>query len=87
MGREMTYTNGETVAIMGKTFTLADIDAMTVDNRKVADGTIGVSYDGTSASVTVAGNVAQYVTPTISGGSSVKLSSYTSGGGGGPGGH
>ena len=64
---EMTYTNGETVAIMGKTFTLADIDAMTVDNSKVADGTIGVSYDGTSASVTVAGNVAQYVTPTISG--------------------
>lgn len=72
---------------MGKTFTLADIDAMTVDNSKVADGTIGVSYDGTSASVTVAGNVAQYVTLTISGGSSVKLSSYTSGGGGGPGGH
>ena len=64
---EMTYTNGETVAIMGKTFTLADIDAMTVDNSEVADGTIGVSYDGTSASVTVAGNVAQYVTPTISG--------------------
>ena len=64
---EMTYTNGETVAIMGKTFTLADIDAMTVDNSKVADGTIGVSYDGTSANVTVAGNVAQYVTPTISG--------------------
>lgn len=38
--------------------------------------------DGAKASVAVAD-----LTPTISGGSSVKLSSYTSGGGGGPGGH
>ena len=64
---EMTYANGETVTIMGKTFSLADITAMTVDNSKVSDGTIGVSYDGSTASVTVAGNVAQYVTPTVSG--------------------
>ena len=40
---------------------------MTVDNSKVSDGTIGVSYDGSTALVTVAGNVAQYVTPTVSG--------------------
>ena len=64
---EMTYANGETVTIMGKTFSLTDITAMTVDNSKVSDGTIGVSYNGTSATVTVAGNVAQYVTPTVSG--------------------
>ena len=64
---EMTYANGETVTIMGKIFTLTDITAMTVDNSKVSDGTIGVSYDGSTASVTVAGNVAQYVTPTVSG--------------------
>ncbi len=64
---EMTYANGETVTVMGKTFSLADITAMTVDDSKVSDGTIGVSYDGSTASVTVAGNVAQYVTPTVSG--------------------
>ena len=64
---EMTYANGETVTIMGKTFALADINSMTVDETSVADGTIGVSYNGTSATVTVAGNVAQYVTPTVSG--------------------
>lgn len=64
---EMTYTNGETVTIMGKTFSLADIDAMTVDETSVTDNEVAVSYDGTSASVFVAGNVAQYVTPTISG--------------------
>ena len=33
---EMTYANGETVTIMGKTFTLTDITAMTVDNSKVS---------------------------------------------------
>ena len=64
---EITYANGETVTIMGKTFTLADITAMTVDNSEITDGTIAVSYDGSTASVTIAGNVAQYVTPTVSG--------------------
>ena len=64
---EMLYDNGTTVTIMGKTFALSDIDAMTVDNAKVTDNSVAVSYDGTSAIVTVAGNVAQYVTPTVSG--------------------
>ncbi len=64
---EMTYADGSTVTIMGKTFSLADITAMTVDNTKVTDGAIAVTYNGSSASVTVAGNIAQYVTPTVSG--------------------
>ena len=64
---EMTYQDGTTLTIMGKTFTLADIDAMTVDDSEVVDGTIVVNYDGGSASVMVAGNIAQHVTPTVSG--------------------
>ena len=64
---EMTYTNGETLTIMGKAFTLSDISAMTVDNTEVTDNLVQIAYSGTSATVTVAGNVAQYVTPTISG--------------------
>jgi hypothetical protein len=63
----MTYTDGTTLTIMNKAFTLSDISAMTVDETEVTDGTIGVVYDGTSAKVTVAGNIAQYVTPTVSG--------------------
>jgi len=82
---EMTYTDGTTLTIMNKAFTLSDISAMTIDETEVTDGTIGVVYDGTSAKVTVAGNVAQYVTPTVSGGSTVILSTY-SGGNSGPGG-
>ena len=64
---DMTYTDGSTVTIMGKTFTLADIDGMTVDNTAVESNSVAVSYNGTTATVTVAGNVAQYVTPTVSG--------------------
>ncbi|MBO4463375.1 MAG: carbohydrate-binding domain-containing protein [Prevotella sp.] len=64
---EMTYDNATAVTIMGKTFALSEIDAMTIDNTKVANNSVAVSYDGTSATVTVAGNVAQYVTPTVSG--------------------
>ena len=64
---EMTYANGETLTIMGKTFSLTDITAMTVDNSEVSDGTISVAYNGSTASVMVAGNIAQYVTPTVSG--------------------
>ena len=64
---EMIYQNGTMLTVMGKTFTLSDISAMTVDNTKVTDGAVSVVYDGTSAKVTVAGNIAQYVTPTVSG--------------------
>ena len=59
---EMTYSGGSTLTIMGKTFTMADISSMAVDDSSVADGTVGVSYNGSTASVVVAGNVAQYLT-------------------------
>lgn len=64
---EMTYTDGQTLTVMGKSFALTEIDAMTVDNTEVTDGTISVGYSGTTATVSVAGNVARYVTPTVSG--------------------
>ena len=63
---DMTYSDGTTLTIMGKAFTLSDISSMTIDNTEVTDNSIGVAYDGSSALVTVAGNVAQYVTPTVS---------------------
>jgi len=64
---EMTYHDGTTVTIMGKTFPLSDVDEMTVDDTAVTNSTIGVVYSGTSATVTVAGNIARYVTPAVSG--------------------
>ena len=64
---EMTYGDGTTLTIMGRTFTISEISSMMVDNTEVKDSQVGIVYNGTSASVMVAGNVAQYVTPTISG--------------------
>ena len=64
---EMTYSNGTTLTIMDKTFTLSEIDAMTVDNSEVENNCVTVEYESSSAKVYVAGNVAKYVTPTING--------------------
>ncbi|MCR5139528.1 MAG: carbohydrate-binding domain-containing protein [Bacteroidaceae bacterium] len=64
---EMTYANGETLTVMGKTFTLSAISSMTVDNSEVTDNLVSVEYGTSSATVYVAGNVAQYVDATISG--------------------
>ena len=64
---DMTFTDGTTLTIMNKEFTISDITGMAVDDSEVTASTISVVYDGTSASVTVAGDIAQYVTPTISG--------------------
>ena len=64
---DMTFSDGTTLTVLNKTFTLSEVTSMTVDNTEVTDGAIGVVYDGTSAKVTVAGNIAQYVTPTVSG--------------------
>ena len=64
---EMTYSNGSKLTIMDKTFTLSEIDAMTVDNSEVENNHVTVEYESSSAKVYVAGNVAKYVTPTING--------------------
>ena len=64
---DMTYADGTTLTVMGKVFSLSDIDAMTVDDSEVIANQVVINYDGSTASVTVAGNVAQYVEPTVSG--------------------
>ncbi len=63
----MTYQGSETLTVMGKTFSVADITRMYVDDSSVTDNTVSVSYSSATATVTVAGNVAQYVTPTVAG--------------------
>ena len=64
---EMTYAEGTTLAIMNKVFTLADVATMYVDESVVKDNTVAVVYNGQTAAITVAGNVAQYLTITTTG--------------------
>ena len=65
---DMTYSEGgATVTIQGKVFAVADIETINVDATEVTPNLVSVSYDGTTTAVSVAGNVAQYVTPGVSG--------------------
>lgn len=64
---EMTYAEGTTLDIMNKVFTLADVATMYVDESVVKDNTVAVVYNGQTAAITVAGNVAQYLTITATG--------------------
>ena len=63
----MTYAAGSTVHIMDKVFALSDVDMMYVDGAKVVDNRVAVVYNGETASVSVAGNVAKYLTINVSG--------------------
>ena len=61
----MPYLDGNAVTIMGKTFSLGEITLMYVDNSEVADNSVIVAYSDTVAKVVVAGNIANYVTPSV----------------------
>lgn len=65
---EMAYSNGgKTLTVCGKAFTVSEIEKIYMDNSKVADNTVNISYNGTSASVVVAGNIAKHLTTTVNG--------------------
>ena len=65
---EMTYTeDGTQLTIGGKTFAVSDIDRIYIDETAVDTTSVCIAYDGTSATVTIAGDVAPYVTATVNG--------------------
>ena len=64
---DMVFSQGTSLTLMGRTFALADIDDMTISDTPVTDNLVTVAYSGSSATVTVAGNAARYVSPVISG--------------------
>lgn len=65
---EMTFTqSGQQLSIGGVTYGVADIDSIIVGDNSVADNTIDVVYNGDAARVTVAGNIAPYITVTANG--------------------
>ncbi len=64
---KMTFANGSTMNVMGKTFAISDITSMFTDDTAVSDNEVNVTYIGTGALVYVAGNIAQYVDVSVSG--------------------
>lgn len=63
----MPFAEGSTLTVQGRTFALAEVSQVYVDYTPVADNTVSVRFDGTEASVVVAGNVAQYVDVAVDG--------------------
>jgi hypothetical protein len=59
--------DGYVMTVLDKTFLLSSVTQMYVDRTEVTDNLVKVVYDGSKAAVFVPGNVAQYVTPTVSG--------------------
>lgn len=64
---DMTYTGATTLTILGRDFAIAEVDRIYVDASEVKDNTVNVTMAEGQAKVTVAGNIAQYVTPTVTG--------------------
>lgn len=64
---DMVYASGTSVTVLGKQFTISDITKMYINSDNVTDNSVTVTYSDTTASVVVAGNIAQYITPTVSG--------------------
>ncbi|MDE6497354.1 MAG: carbohydrate-binding domain-containing protein [Muribaculaceae bacterium] len=57
----MEYSDGSSLTIQGKEFSIPDITVMKVGENAQADNLVKVTYDGDNATVTVSGNVASYV--------------------------
>ena len=68
---DMTYTHAEdgstTLTIQGKAFNVTDIKQIVIDEREVTASTVSVTYAEDTAQVIVAGDIAPYVTATVSG--------------------
>ena len=64
---DITFASGNTITIMGKVFAVDNITNAYIDASDVINNKVTVTYNGTSATVSIAGNVAKYVTATVSG--------------------
>ena len=64
----MEYSEGGTkLTVEGRTFAVADIVRIYVDETPASKNTVSVGYDGGTAAVSVSGNVARYISATVSG--------------------
>ena len=59
---QMPITDATSVTILDKVFAVSDIDSITVDKQEWPDNNIAVTYNGSTAQVTVAGNIAKNIT-------------------------
>lgn len=61
------FSGSDSFDILGRTFNVANVSGMVVDSTSIDDNTVNVAYNGTSANVTIAGNIAKYVSASVDG--------------------
>ena len=64
---EMTYNDGTTLTVCGKTYTLSELTNITIDDTAFDDNLVDVHYDGSSAKVVISGNLSPYLSATVKG--------------------
>jgi len=64
---DMIYSDGTTLTIINKVYSLSEVDQMYVDYSDVTEATVEVVYSGSTAAVRVDGRYAQYLTVEASG--------------------
>lgn len=64
---DMTFASGTSLTIMGKEFNVDDVTRAYIDDSEISGNEVNVTYNGSSATVSVPGNVAKYVDITVSG--------------------
>ncbi|MBO4607553.1 MAG: carbohydrate-binding domain-containing protein [Prevotella sp.] len=64
---EMIFSDATSLTIGQKTYRLADITNITTDGSTVSDNAVDVTYDGNTAKVRIAGNIAPHITATVNG--------------------
>lgn len=65
---ELTFTDANTLSVLGKAMSISDISEIYVDDTTVTENRVGVAYDGTMASVTVPYNLINLLTVSVTGG-------------------
>ncbi|MBR2193178.1 MAG: carbohydrate-binding domain-containing protein [Bacteroidaceae bacterium] len=71
---DMTYNNGTSLSIGSRTFSLTDVELVSVDlSNSIKDNSVSVTYSDTKAEVVIAGNIAPYITATVTNGTHVSI--------------
>lgn len=71
---EMIYNDGSSVTIGGRTYALSDVDFISMNSAiSVDNNSVSVTYSNTEAQVVISGNIAPYMTASVSNGTDVSI--------------
>lgn len=67
LGNEMPFKNGNTITIGNATYNISNVDSICGSKTVVDDNTVCINYNNNKTTVTIAANIAPYLTTSING--------------------